>query len=118
MAPARAPAATSTPLENRCFGFAASADPFPPAADNVVRPHPIHGWTGVGVNTPTAQPASGWFAGDEAEGWRIRATSWGNAVQTRPACNPLGMEEEGCIRPADRRNVSRTLAEVNKVVKI
>ena len=40
-APAAAPAATSTPMENRCFGGMASADPFPPASE-VVRPHPIY----------------------------------------------------------------------------
>ena len=67
-APAAAPTATSTPMENRAFGMA-GAGPFPPSSgadpfpSSSVRPRPVHGWTGIGVNAPAVQPPSAWFAG-------------------------------------------------------
>ena len=134
-APAAAPTATSTPMEGRAFGMA-GAGPFPPSSGAVpfpptsgadpfpsssVRPRPVHGWTGIGINAPTARPPSAWFAGDEGDLRPMRNNSWGStapAGTARQAWSAPGRDEETRHRTADRRTVSRTLAEVNKVIKI
>ena len=119
-ASAAAPTEASTPMENRVLGGMAGADPFPPSSD-AVRPRPIHGWTGVGINAPTVRPPSAWFAGDEGDVRPTRNSSLGSTAPTGTARNAWtapGIEEEACHQPADCRTVSRTLAEANKVIKI